>query len=680
MPYQTLKLKPGVDVEQSPILNAAGFNTSNLIRFFAGLPQKLGGWTHLNQTQLTGSGRGMHAWDDLSGVSYLAVGTEQFLEIFTGGLLYNMTPLRKTDDLTPDFSTVINTPTVTIGDPANGATIGDWVNVRVQVSVGGLIIQGFYQIQSIVDANSYTITAASNATATVSNTGAVPVFHSTMSSPDVDVALPNHGLAISDPFYVHIATTVGGIVMAADSVFFVTSVTNANVFVIAPGPSASSTQTVAENGGDAHIEYLIPTGLPSATPLSGYGIGDYGAGDYGLSGDANVIAPLRQWAMDNWGEDLIANYGGSPIFIWFPPAGLSNVALAIDTTNFPSATNPPTQVNWSFISSGARQIIALGCDPDGGGAQDALLLRYCNVDDYTDWHPTAVNQAGSKRFPTGSRLVGGLQMPLFAVIWTDIDLWVMSYLGPPLIYGYNQVASGCGLIAPRACGVYKNFVYWAANNGFFTFDGNGVQPIECPVWDAFWFNLNRQQIDKVTCGVNSWFGEITWYYPSASGSGENDSYIKYNAMENTWDYGSLARLSWIDNSVLGAPIGVDDMGYLQQHEVSNDADGQPMVCFVRTGWFAALEGTLFSFMERMLADLIVTGSETNITIAVYAQDYPIGPVRTYGPFTWNPNSGPPLFITRARGRFYSIQIGSSTLGNFWRLGGIHYMLSTAGRR
>ena len=145
MPYQSITLKPGVDVEMTPVLNSAGWSTTNNIRFFEGLPQKIGGWTQLNLTSsLSAIGRGMWGWSDTSGIQYVAVGTYNSLELFTNGLLYDITPLRATTNVSPDFSTVISTKTVKIHDVANGSITGDRVIVEVPVSVGGIVIQGTY--------------------------------------------------------------------------------------------------------------------------------------------------------------------------------------------------------------------------------------------------------------------------------------------------------------------------------------------------------------------------------------------------------------------------------------------------------------------------------------------------------------------------------------------------------
>lgn len=688
MPIQPLKLRPGIDIEMTPVLNEGGWSSAQLIRFREGLPEKVGGWQHINQNALVGTGRGIHAWADLLGNPYAAVGTEQRLELFDGGLFEDITPRLKVDDVAVAFTTVSGQSTVTVTDAANGAVASDWVDIVVYVSVGGLIIQGLYQVTTVIDANNYVIDVGALATSSVVATGAVSAFTTIMASANISVALANHGLSLGSTFNVQVATTVGGITLAAGSSYPVTSVTDVDHFVIAPGAAASSSATVSENGGNARIGYLIHTGLASATVLTGYGIGDYGAGDYGLSGTGQITAPLRQWFLDNWGEDLIGNYTASPIYVWVPPPAFENFAIAIDTTNFPSATDPPVQVNVSFVALPQQMMIALGVDPVGGGTQDPNLVRFCDVADFTQWTPTAINQAGSYRIPSGSRLVGGLAGSQFNYIWTDIDFWLMNYLSFPLVWGFQKVGSGCGLIAARAAGIFQSRVYWCTLNQFMVFDGGSVQILPCPVWDFFFNNLDRVQQDKVFCAVNSLFGEIVWYFPSQSGDGECDSYVAFSVIESQragfpiWYYGMLPRTCWTDDNVYGPPLATDTSGNLQQHEVGTDADGVPMLPSVTSGYITISDGTLFTTIRRLIPDMTLTGGTApgnNIFITLNLIDYPGDTPQVVGPFSWSPTT-PQYILTMCRGRLVSITISSASLGVFWRLGGFRYEGAPAGRR
>src|ERR1700723_2393997 len=161
MPLHTLRIRPGVQLEQSPFLNQVQLAVSNLIRFYGGLPQKLGGWVQLCATAFIGICRGLHGWSDVTGVPYLAVGTEQRLEVLIGGALNDITPVVQTTNPAVSFSTTATSNSVTVTDAGRSPSASDWIYLATQVAVGGIVLFGYYQIQTIISATQYTINAAS---------------------------------------------------------------------------------------------------------------------------------------------------------------------------------------------------------------------------------------------------------------------------------------------------------------------------------------------------------------------------------------------------------------------------------------------------------------------------------------------------------------------------------------
>lgn len=690
MPWQTpAPFRPGIDVIKTPVLNSGGWSYSNCIRFRDGLPEKNGGWARLIEDPVIGTSRGMWIWSDLSGVPYLAAGTEQRLQVLVGGILYDITPLDETTDVTVDFSTVINTPTITIVDGSHDPSVGDWVRVNVPVAVGGLIIQGLYQVQTAASP-SYTITAASNATSTVNNGGAVPLYSTTNLSPTVRVTLVNHGYTAAETWINQVATTIATIVLPAYTGWTITTIVDADNFEFTALTNANATTTGSENAGDAQLQYLVPTGNVSATLLAGFGVDLYSAGLYGISNAGPTYSTIRQWFLNNWGEDLIGNYPASPIFVWVPPVSIygGNEALAINGTNFPGATSPPQTVNVSFVAMPQRIMMALGCDPSGGGSQDPNLVRWSNIDDFTDWVATATNQAGSFRIPTGSRIVGGLTGPTFGAIWTDRDMYVFNYIGFPLVFGFNRIAGGTPLLAGRCCAQARSIIYWASSNGIYSFDGSTVALVPCPVWDVMWRNLNRVQIDKCHLAVNSWFQELTLYFPAAvdpttgeEASGEIDSYIRWNWRDNLWDYGAvgtlMTRTTWSDASELGPPIGIDTASLIQQHELAYDADGSPMGEFIQSGFFSDLNGWLFSQIDQVIADFKFEGDEPHVHYWIITINYPTDTPVTWGPFLHS-QLAEAFDTVNAADRMAAIRIGMSSVGGWWRLGNFRYNITPDG--
>ena len=696
MPHQSFKILPGVDQNKTLALNEAAVSISQLIRFIpdrtmGGLVQKLGGWSKYYPNTIGSIIRCLWAWEDTNTNSYLAVGAEGVpaggggaLQVIESGGATDITPQKTIVNIAVSFSTTSGSNEVTVTDTGRNADNYDVVDIQTQVSVGGIILFGQYQVSNPGgSANTYKIYATNIlgdpalATSTVANGGLVPEFDTTNGSDFVDVTLANHGYFVGDTFPVLVAISVGGVTLYGN--YIVVAVTSTSVFRISASTSATSTTSAFMNSGNVRLVYY--NGIGPLPPGSGYGIGGYGLGGYG-TGTAPVAGtgtPINavDWTMDNWGETLIACPLDSPIYRWNPTSG-DPVALNI--------ANAPPVNDGMFVAMPQRQIVAWGSTFTG--IKDPLLIRWCDVNDYDAWVGTVVNQAGSYRIPKGSRIVQCIQGPQQGLIWTDLGCWAMQYAGPPYVYQFNEIGTGCGLIGRKAATSVNNVVYWMGPSQFFRLSGSGVEPVRCPVWDVVFQDLDTNNLDKIRVAPNSRFGEITWYFPTISNGGENEGYVKYNFILDQWDYGFnsdanpyVARSAWINESVLGSPIGAGLNRYIFQHETSPNADGEAMNSYFQTGYFALSEADVKMFIDQVWPDMkwgyFGGVQEANIDMTFYVTDYPGQPAIEYGPFTLTQET---TFITpRFRGRLVSIRIESNDPDSFWRLGNFRYRLQPDGR-
>lgn len=678
MPTHTVTLIPGVQIDKTPSLNQAAYQTTNLVRWDpgSGLPEKLGGWGKFYAFPIDSKVTALHAWEDTSGITRLGVGAVNSLDVITAGNLNNITPQLTTTNPAVNFSTVINTNTVTIVDVGSNATTFDVVVINTQVSIGGLIIFGAYMVTQAISVDSYVITAATPATATATNAGAVASFTTTLNSPAVSVTLANHGYSVGNTYPITDPVTVGGITLSG--FYTIYSVTNANVFVINAANQASSGATVSQNGGNAQILYYITPG-PLAVG-SGYGIGGYGSGGYGtgVAPPPNTGTPIvaTDYTLDNWGGFLIACPNNGPIFVWQPQSGLFNAQMIAQA---------PIANTGIFVSMPSQILIAYGSSVLG--VQDPLLINWCSAGDYTVWTASVTNLAGSYRLPRGSKIVGGMQGPQYALIWTDLDVWSMTFIGSPLVFGFSEIATGCGLIAKFAAVALGTTIYWMSQKQFFALPAGGsVIPVPCSVWDFIFENLDTANISNIRAMANSQFGEVSWEFPVSGGTGANTAYVKFTPQFSAWDVGFLNRSAWIDQSVLGPPIGADSVtNYLYQHETSNDADGQAMAPSFTTGYFALSDGEDIMFLDLVQVDMVfgMYGKAQNATINMsftYASYANNPPATTYSTPVFPMQSGNPPFLNpRLRGRVVSMTVGSNDVGTWWRFGGPRIRTAPDGR-
>lgn len=396
----------------------------------------------------------------------------------------------------------------------------------------------------------------------------------------------------------------------------------------------------------------------------------------------NDVTPVSvggdgHWFFDNFGQDLIACTHGSTIFAWVPPPAGGNIAVAI--------AGAPSVVSGLFVAAPQQQIIAFGIHSSTLGTLDPMLVGWCDVANFNDWTATATNQAGTFRLSTGSKIIGGTWFGLAGLLWTDVDLWTMTYAGFPLVYSFNRIAQHCGLIGHYAWATLGSTVAWMSLNDFFVYRGGQVEPIPCTVRDFVFNNIDRNYDAEIHADANTYTGSICWRFPTIGSAGVCTSYVKWTPNENNaWDFGQgQPQLSaWTDQSVLGPPIGADYNGLLQQFQTSNDFNGAVLNSNFTTGWFTLAEGQEFIFIERILPDFILnTGGQVQMTIVVADEipaldtDYP---VRTYGPYTVTQST--PFIIVRARGRVAKLTVECIAANTFWRYGKPLAVVSVDGRR
>lgn len=679
MPFGSVRLRPGVVVDWTPTLNEAGISESQLIRFKDGMAQKYGGWSLFYPFALNGVPREIHPWQDLNQVDHVAIGTTSMFGVITTGNLQDLTPQTLLSNFAPNFSTVNLSPLVNIVDPnINTVTTFDAVFFNTPVSVGGIILSGFYPIDLVTGANSYRIRAATNATATVSNGGAVPVFTTTNLSAIVAVGLNDNAMAVGDIIAFAIPTTGNGVTISGG--YAATTITNPNSFQIQVSAQASASGSFSMNGGNAQIVYYIALG---PTPGgAGYGLGGYGLGGYGTgivpSAQTGTPISATDWTADNWGQIALACPEDGAIYYWDPTGGFTNMA---------AITSAPIFNAGMFVSTTAQIVVAYGTSIEQkiGVQQDPMLVGWSDSGDFFNWTPGGDSLAGNYRIPIGSRIMGGEAVQNQNLIWTDLDLWAMNFIGYPNTYGFNKIGSGAGLISSHAKQQLRGGVHWMGFSNFYSYAADGVKVVPCPVWDVVFQNINMAFAHNVRAMPNTPFNEAGYLYPSLdSVDGENDSYVKYNITEpnQPWDYGLLKRSAWCDLTVVGSPLSALPTGFIYRQETTPDAAGQPLVSSFTTGYFMIAEGEDFVYVDQVYPDFKwgtyggVPDAQIMLTFNVV--NYPGDAPTVYGPYPVMQSTK--FLSTRMRGRQMSITVTSSGLGSFWRVGRIRYRFSSVGRR
>ena len=497
-------------------------------------------------------------------------------------------------------------------------------------------------------------------------------FTTSTSSPTVTVNDGSHGALIGD--FVTFSNANTGNTSLNEQL-------NIEHQIITVPTSGTYTITLSANAvaalssaGSADAEYQINIGLNTVVPGSGWGAGTWSADGWGLaSSETAGGGTLRLWSQDNFGEDLILNEKDGFVFYWDKTLGTS--VRAKNLIELSDAA--PTKSRKVIVSERDRHVICFGANPIGSAVQDRLLVRFSSQENPFFWTPSATNTAGDLRIGSGSEIITAVKTRRETIVLTDTSVHSMQFIGPPFTFGINQLASAITVRGFNSAVAVGDSVFWMGYDRFYVYDGR-VQVIPCSVRDHVFQNFNETQSDKVFAGVNSAFGEVFWFYPSATnsasngGTDENDKYVIYNYDQKIWYVGSLARTSWIDRGVYQYPLATDS-NLVYNHEKGNDNDGTAFTSFIESSPIDIQDGDQFVFLRRMIPDVSFDNSDDDISLndkqaifSLKAQRSPSGGFVKTSTNTVTPTTE--LNHLRLRGRSFGLRVESTTQKVNWRLG------------
>ena len=394
---------------------------------------------------------------------------------------------------------------------------------------------------------------------------------------------------------------------------------------------------------------------------------------------AQAGSNIRLYSQDNWGEDLIFNvYDGGP-FYWDKTLGLTNRASSL--TSQSGASGAPTITRRIMVSGADRHVVCFGCNPLNETEQDLLMVRWSDQENPVDWTPTATNTAGSQRISSGSEIMAAQKTRQEILIWTDVNLHAMRFVGPPFTFGFSMLASNISIIGPNAIVTVGDQVFWMDRENFYVYTGR-VQVIPCTLLRYVFDDINLDQSFKCFAASNKMFDEVFWFYPSAD-STEIDRYVKFNFTENTWDLGTLSRTAWVDYGIHDNPRAsgqASGVNYTYVHESGDDNDGSAMTSFIESGDFDLGDGEQFMFMNKLIPDIDITSSdaEASVNYIVKTRDFPSNSLSTNS--TNAVNSSTQQAFLRGRSRQAVLRIESSVTDIAWTLGDLRMDMRPDGRR
>jgi hypothetical protein len=711
---QKINFLPGFNKQLTESQAEGQWIDGDNVRFRYSTPEKIGGWLQLGENDMTGAARAMHHIVNRSGNKFSIIGTNRILYAYTGGVFYDIHPIRATSTLSSCFTTTYDSDVVSIAFSSNhGLVVGDiiFLDNFTTITNSNYTATDFddkkFMVTAVTNSTTITITMPSNETGSgASSSGGIRVqaYYSVgpaEQAPGFGYGLGQWGGTVSGEAVTSLNGGINAItttVVLSDASLFPSSGTN---FVQIGSEEISYTGITGNTLTGVTRGVRNTTAASHSNGATVTNSSDYVAWGEAASGDLVIDPGL--WSIDNFGDKVIALIHNAQAFEWN-----SNAANAA-ATRATIISGAPTASRTMLVSTPDRHLVFFGTETTIGDptTQDDMFIRFSDQEDINTYTPTAVNTAGTQRLADGSRIVGAVRGRDAIYVWTDTSLFTMRFIGPPFTFGFAQVGTNCGLIGQNAAIEVDGAAYWLSDNGFFKYSGN-LETMICLVEDYVFDDINTTASQLINVGLNNLFSEITWFYPTNSSEVVNRS-VTYNYMESTsqrpiWTTGSLARTTWVDSAVFGLPHGTsynatgtsyDVVGNTEgattyyQHETGTDqvksAATTTIAANIESGDFdispqQGLEGDGDYIMKirRFIPDFLSQTGNTQVTLNL--KDYPNSTQASspLGPFTID--STTTKVDTRARARLVSLKIANTGTAQDWKLGSFRLDIQPDGRR
>jgi hypothetical protein len=711
MALQKVQFLPGFNKQITDTQAEGQWVDGDNVRFRYGTPEKIGGWQQLGNNKITGAARAMLHIVNRSGQKFSIIGTNRILYAYSGGVFYDIHPIKSTTTLTSAFSTTNGSAVVTITfSTGHGLNPGDIILLDNFTTITGSNFGA-----SDFDDNKFMVTSApTNTTITITMPSAETGSGATTSGgirvqiyypvgpaeqlPGFGWGLASYGGTVANA----LTTTLNGAINASTTTIVLTSVVNF------PSTGTNHIQIGSEEISYTGISGNTLTGVTRGargTTAASHSDGatitnssDFVAWGEAASGDLVIDPGL--WSIDNFGGKIIALIHNAQVFEWDSNAANATITRATIISGAPTASRD------MIVSTPDRHLVFFGTETTIGdqSSQDEMFIRFSNQEDINTYTPTATNTAGTQRLADGSRIMGAVRGRDAIYVWTDTALFTQRFIGPPFTFGFAQVGTNCGLIGQNAAVEVDGAAYWFSENGFFKYAG-ALQSLPCLVEDFVFNDLNTTANQLINAGLNNLFGEINWFYCS-SGATVIDRCVTYNYIESTpqrpvWTTSTLDRTTWQDSAVFGKPHATDyDADSNNSYDVVGNTDGCTIYYEHETGTDQVTtttttaitsniesgdfdisqggDGEFFAKIRRFIPDFVSQTGNTQITLQLrnYSNDSQAS--SSLGPFTVT--SSTTKVDTRARARAVSLKIANTAAQQNWKLGGFRLDIQPDGRR
>lgn len=242
-----------------------------------------------------------------------------------------------------------------------------------------------------------------------------------------------------------------------------------------------------------------------------------------ISGPSAPYDAQIAWEFAKFGETILAVNGEDP---------MQKYEMNVDATFLDQPGSPPIGFHIAVV----RDFVFVGNIP----AQGPNVVRWSAFNNSESWAPSIATQSDFQElFGRGGkiqRIVPGD----FGQIFSEQSIWRADYVGPPVIFQFDEVERKRGTPAPYSVVWTGGFTYYYGWDGFYVFDGTRSREISHNRVSR-WFEQNSDSgvIADMRGAVDRRNRLVVWAFKSSGSAATNDRLLIYNWAADKWAYGEV---------------------------------------------------------------------------------------------------------------------------------------------
>lgn len=222
--------------------------------------------------------------------------------------------------------------------------------------------------------------------------------------------------------------------------------------------------------------------------------------------------------------------------------------------------------------------------------------------DHSSWTASVTTQATTGRLiGAGGELTAGLRLGPYAVAYKATNIFLGSYVGPPIVWQWDRIPGDIGCVGPEAVVDIGGAHVFVGDDNIWAFDGTRPIPIATQqVRQWFFDNSSAPNRYRTILKFDRQNNRVWFFYPSSSSSdGAPDQALVYHLVTKKWGRANRSiecavnfvtpGITWDTLDTLGATW--DTLPDIEWDSQTWEAGGKALAVFDSSHELRTLNGT-----------------------------------------------------------------------------------------